>query len=41
MQLDLEYMEEAREKGMVLKRAESLNDDPMFIQVIIPFTESK
>jgi len=33
-ELDLEYMEEAKEKGMNLKRADSLNDNPAFIEAL-------
>lgn len=39
-ELDMEYMKEATEKGMVLRRAESLNDDPMFIQALADIVKS-
>lgn len=33
-ELDMEYMEDARKAGMNLKRAESLNDNPQFIEAL-------
>lgn len=37
-ELDLELVEEAEEHGMTLKRAESLNDHPLFIKALADIT---